>query len=332
LRQAAFFLQPSSIGTFAFPANAARKLTPMGQLGGERFAGGLKEVRIRMKSVKAIQKITKSMKMIASSRLRAAQNRLDAARPFASTSVKMLKPAENPLADKKKNFVVVIASDRGMCGPINSSAVKVAKKLVEASRAQGVSFKFGLIGEKSVSQLQKDRDVAENVLWVSSQYGKKPVNFFIASEFAERILREESDNITVIYNHFNSIISSSTHQRQLLSYKGAIKARKPLINYEFEEDSQQFHLRDLAEFQLASSLYGAMLDNITSELGGRMSSMDSATKNAGEVIKRLTIRYNSKRQASITTELCEIISGASALVGESNANIMESHSKLVTRG
>jgi len=260
--------------------------------------------------------------------LREAQNRLEAARPFSNSTVKLLKESENPLKDKKKNFVVVVTSDRGLCGPVNSAVAKSTRRLIESSRQQGVGFKFGLIGEKAVSQISKDKEAATHIAWVASQYSKRPISFAIASDVAEKILKEDADNITVVYNHFNSVISSTPSQRNLLTYSGAQKARKALASYEFEEDSQQFHLKDLAEFQLGSTLFGCLLENVTAELGGRMSAMDSATKNAGDVIKRLTIRYNSKRQASITTELCEIISGASALIGESNANIMESHKRL----
>jgi ATP synthase F1 gamma subunit len=313
------------------PTQLTPQATPYSaQWGAVRHGSNLKDVRTRIKSVKAIQKITKTMKMIASSRLREAQRRVDVVKGFAAGSNKPFeettpvvevkertresKELHPVVAGAKTHLLVTVCSDRGLCGAINSSSAKLTKTLVREREAQGGKTQLMLIGDKATAQLQ--REYGDRVLFSAGDTTKRPINFLGIGMLLDRALhqsKQQFDNVSVIFNHFNSIISYTTMHRDLGSFAKLLEKPEAFDAYEFEEDAHQVHLQDLYEFRLGSFLLNAIVENQAAELGARMSSMDNATRNAGEMLKKLNITYNRRRQAAITTELTEIISGAAAL-------------------
>jgi len=270
----------------------------------------LKDVKGRIKSVTSIKKITKTMNMIATARLRAAQARMDKARAFYAPVGDLFDslPSAQPA---KKNVIVPITSDRGLCGAVNSSVVKNVRNVVREREEKGIQTILTPIGEKGPNQLA--RDYGRKILWHAGETSRKPLNFLACSVLADKIAENEYDTATIVYNKFNTVISYSTTLREVPSFSHALANRDQFGEYEFEDDNTQIHLQDLSEYYLASTIFASFSDSSASELGGRMSSMDNATRNAGDMIKKLTIMYNRKRQAAITTELTEIISGASAI-------------------
>jgi len=290
-------------GSFGQP----RYLTPIGQA---CDGSNLKEVKARIKSVTSIRKITKTMNMIATARLRAAQNRMERARAFYNTVGRSFENPPQP-AQSKKNLIVAISSDRGLCGAVNTNVVKQIRANIKENETKSVDTAIACIGEKAPGQLS--RDYGSKILWQAGETSKKPLTFLASGVLAERILQNEFDTATIVYNKFNSIISYTTTSKIVPSYAQMLNSKEAFDEFEFEDDDALFHLQDLQEHHFASLLFSAYSDAAAAELGGRMSSMDNATRNAGDMIKRLTIEYNRKRQAAITTELNEIISGASAI-------------------
>lgn len=270
----------------------------------------LKDVKGRIKSVTSIKKITKTMNMIATARLRAAQARMERARAFHAPLDTLFAslPAAQPT---KNNLLVPITSDRGLCGAVNSSVVKNVRNIVKERESKGIHTSMACIGEKGSGQL--GRDLGNKILWSAGETSRKPLNFLACSLLADKILSHEFDTATIVYNKFTTVISYTTTAREIPSFSYALANRDQFSEFEFEDDNTQTHLQDLAEYYLASALFQSYSDSAASELGGRMSSMDNATRNAGDMIKKLTIMYNRKRQAAITTELTEIISGAAAI-------------------
>jgi len=272
-----------------------------------RHGSSLKEVKIRIKSVVSIKKITKTMNMIATARLKQAQTRMERARVFYNT-VKGMEAFPAP-TEVKKLTVVPVSSDRGLCGAVNANISKAVKAMLKETK--GVSFQLNCIGEKAPTQLA--RDYGNSIAWSAGDLGKKPFNFLTGSLLAQKVLSEESDKISIIYNKFNNVISYTTTTQEL-STPTSLSNRKDIFDeYEMEDDEHLFHIPDAAEYFTVAALLRAFADGNAAELGGRMSSMDNATRNAGEMIKKLTIMYNRRRQAAITTELTEIISGAAAV-------------------
>jgi len=290
----------------ALPTNTSTALKVFNnaqvELGGVRDGGNLKEIRRRLKSISSISKITKTMKMIASSRLREAQNRMQTSRAFTH-SAQEITPEP---ASAKRNLVVPYCTDKGLCGGLNSSVLKISKSLVneEASIAY-VGDKGNILG----------RQYGNKIHFAANGAGKTPFSFQSASIIADRLVEQDFDKVTIIFNEFKSAIANETVAKSLAGYAPLAESTEALTQYEFEEDSRLTHMRDLLEFQTASLLYQAACENSAAELGARMAAMDGATKNAGEIIKKLNITYNRARQAAITTELTEIISGAAAVEG-----------------
>jgi len=277
------------------------------QLGGVREGGNLKEIRRRLKSISSISKITKTMKMIASSRLREAQNRMNISRPFTSTT-QVITP-EVPAAPKK-TVVLPLCTDKGLCGGLNSSVLKATRGLVQGESGDNSTLAF--IGEKGNSL---GRLYGNKIHFSASGAGKAPFSFQTSSLIADRLLENDFDKLTVVFNEFKSAIANETVSRDIAGYAPLAESPEALTQYEFEEDDRLTHVRDLLEFQTATLIFQAATENNAAELGARMSAMDGATKNAGEMIKKLNITYNRARQAAITTELTEIISGAAAVEG-----------------
>ncbi|CAM0957067.1 unnamed protein product [Alopecurus aequalis] len=245
-------------------------------------------VRTRMKSVKNIQKITKAMKMVAASKLRAVQTRTENSRGLWQPFTALLGDA--PSVDVKKNVIVAITSDKGLCGGINSTSVKVSKALLKMTSGPEKETKYVILGEKGKVQLI--RDSRKHIEMTVSELQKNPINYTqptMATILSPEVMEKESEAGGKVGN---------------------------LDSYEIEGgETKSEILQNLTEFQFSCVMYNAVLENGCSELGARMSAMDSSSRNAGEMLDRLTLTYNRTRQASITTELTEIISGASALEG-----------------
>ncbi|KAJ0047888.1 hypothetical protein Pint_16249 [Pistacia integerrima] len=324
-------------------------------------------VRNRMKSVKNIQKITKAMKMVAASKLRAIQVRAENSRglwqPFtallgdtpSSASGHALQALFDgslifksklvaPCVDVKKNVIVTISSDKGLCGGINSTSVKTSKALHKLVSGPDKETKYVILGEKakailirdskqdieiSITELQKN---PLNYTQVSQSYaligGRVPIlTKFVpkltVSVLADDILKNvEFDALRIIFNKFQSVVSFLPTMATVLSPEVVERESEAggqigdLDAYEIEGGETKGEiLQNLAEFQFSCVMFNAVLENACSEQGARMSAMDSSSRNAGEMLDRLTLTYNRTRQASITTELIEIISGASALEG-----------------
>jgi len=293
---------------------AGNELTPFGV----RYASN-QAVRNRMRSVKNIQKITMAMKMVAASKLRTVQVKAENSRGLFQPFTALLGDA--PAVMGNKTLVVTLSTDKGLCGGINSTVVKYSRSLLKLNQlnGEGHDTKFVIVGDKGKAQLQ--REYKKFISTYITETQKVSINFTQCAMIADEIIKSsEYDVIKVVYNKFNSAVSFLPTVATLLSPEmlAGEEAQKigNLESYETEgAETQGEVLQNLAEFQLASVLYNAMLENATSEMGARMSAMDSSTRNAGEVLDRLTLSYNRSRQASITTELIEIISGAAALEG-----------------
>jgi len=286
-------------------------LSPVGQMGGAKEASRLKEIRVRIKGVKSIEKITKTMKMIASSRLRASQTRMEKNKSFFSGIQKIMSLF--PPQQSEKNLIMPFSADRGLCGAINSSIIKGTRNLLnERSKSNPTAeFKLVTFGDKCVQVLSKDN--ANKLTFHVGESSKKPFSFAGASVIAERIVNEiPFDSLSIFHNYFISAVSYGQKMIEI-SAPSQMQERNEVYNYEFEEDDRLFQITDLVEFEIASSIYNAYCETSAAELAARMASMDSATRNAQEMLKNLNTAYNRGRQAAITTELTEIISGAAAV-------------------
>lgn len=217
--------------------------------------------------------------------------------------------------DAEKTMVVPVSSDKGLCGGINSTVVKYSK--VVSGVAEGNQTSMTIVGEKARGQLSKT--YADSLKNVVVDLSKVPLTFATASLVTDAILAEGAQKHQIIYNRFQSVISFkptvatvySSDEYEKAAENGSIK----FDEYEMEGPERSEFLLDLAEFNMGAVMYNALLENSTSELGSRMQSMENSTKNAKDMLAKLTLLYNRTRQASITTELIEIISGASALEG-----------------
>jgi len=277
-------------------------------------------VKQRIRAIKNIGKITKAMKMVAASKMRNAQNAVETSRGIVDPFVRLF--GDHPAISAPKSVTVAITSDRGLCGGLNSNISKYTRALLRMNEtgADGAVKEQTVvsIGDKGRSQLLRT-DSQLYALSVADTY-KVRVTFAQASLIAEELLKNNPDVIRIVYNKFRSAISfKPTVATVLLPDFMEQQASEPSGNkldaYEMEASAERSDtLRDLAEFQLASTLFNAMLENNCSEHASRMSAMENSTKSAGEMLGKLTLAYNRKRQATITTELIEIIAGASALV------------------
>ncbi|KAM7267732.1 hypothetical protein ACFE04_009898 [Oxalis oulophora] len=274
-------------------------------------------VRNRMKSVKNIQKITKAMKMVAASKLRAVQTRTENSRGLWQPFTALL--GDTPTVDVKKNVIITISSDKGLCGGINSTSVKMSKGIHKLQSGPDKENKYVVVGEKAKAQLIRDskKDIEMNI----NELQKLPLNYTQISSLADDILKNvQYDALRVVFNKFQSVVSFVPTVATVLSPEIVERESESggklgeLDAYEIEGGETKGEiLQNLTEFQFSCVMFNAVLENACSEQGARMSAMDSSSRNAGEMLDRLTIFYNRTRQASITTELIEIISGASAL-------------------
>jgi F-type H+-transporting ATPase subunit gamma len=293
----------------------------------------LKDLRVRINSVKSTQKITSAMKMVAAAKLRRAQEQAESARPYADQMARMLESmatthggredAPPLLAGTGKDDVhllMVTTSDRGLCGGFNTSIVREAKRRIRQLRDEGKTVKVLCIGRKGRDQLK--RDYGSLVIGTVEDVGRPRLRFGDAQQIAKRLTEtfEEGvfDRSTILYNRFKSAISQVVTSRQLVPLPAPAPAEAeeekpgPHPVYEYEPTEEEI-MGELLERNLAVQIYRALLESAASEQGARMTAMDSATRNAGEMIDNLTLFYNRTRQAHITKELIEIVSGAEAL-------------------
>ena len=290
----------------------------------------LKALKIRINSVKSTQKITKAMKMVAASKLKRAQTAAEAARPYAEAMQRMLNALAKSLAGQpnaspllagtgrdQTHLLVVVSADRGLAGGFSSNVGRAARNLARKLRAEGKTVKFLPIGRKGADYLEREfrGDLVHREL-----VGNKPTEYgqaaSIGAKINDMLAKGEFDVCTLVFNRFNNVMSQTPITVQLIPLAldeaddAADDADAP--QYEFEPDEETILARLLPQ-NLSMQIYRAMLESAAGEQGARMTAMDSATRNAGKMIDRLTLNYNRTRQANITKELIEIISGAEAL-------------------
>jgi F-type H+-transporting ATPase subunit gamma len=290
----------------------------------------LKALRMRIVSVKSTQKITSAMKMVAASKLRRAQTQAEAARPYAQRMERMLNSlatgiALGPTAPRllvgtgkdKVHLLVPVTGDRGLAGAFNTNVGRLTRNLARRLEAEGKSVKVLAVGRKGRDFLR--RSLGDRIAGDFTFAGKKTVGFADAQAIAERIIAlldaGEFDVCTLVYNHFASVISQVPTEMQLIPtpvHAEAEQEQGAKAIYEAEPDEETILARLLPQ-NLAIQIYHALLENAAGFYGAQMTAMDNATRNAGDMIKRLTLNYNRARQANITKELIEIISGAEAV-------------------
>ncbi len=293
----------------------------------------LKDLRVRINSVKSTQKITSAMKMVAAAKLRRAQEQAEAGRPYADRMARMLVSVASAyegredvpplLAGSGKDDVhlfVVVTSDRGLCGAFNSNIARETRRRIRTLVAEGRTVKLLCVGRKGRDQLR--REYGRLIIDTIEDVGRPRLAFSDAAGIATRLgeMFEDSafDVCTVVYNRFKSAISQIVTAQQLvpLPAVGEAEEEEEQIRaggiYEYEP-GEEVILPELLSRNLAVQVYRALLESVASEQGARMTAMDNATRNAGEMIDDLTLFYNRTRQAHITKELIEIISGAEAL-------------------
>jgi len=289
----------------------------------------LKDMRVRIASTKATQKITKAMQMVAASKLRRAQVAAEAARPFAERMDRVLGNIAAGVAGSdsapkllagtggdKVHLLVVCTAERGLCGAFNSSIVRLAREHINRLTNQGKEVKILCVGRKGADQLR--RVYGRQIVEIVELRGVKQIGFVQAQMVADKIIARfehgEFDVASLFFSRFRSVISQIPTAQQVIPpvFEPAAKDTGPSAAYEYEPEEEEI-LADLLPRNLSIQVFRALLENSASEQGARMSAMDNATRNAGEMIRKQTLTYNRTRQAMITKELIEIISGAEAL-------------------
>ncbi|MBX9844596.1 MAG: F0F1 ATP synthase subunit gamma [Xanthobacteraceae bacterium] len=287
----------------------------------------LKDMRVRIAATKATQKITKAMQMVAASKLRRAQAAAEAARPYAERMEKVLGNIAASVTDlasapkllagtgsSQTHLLVVCTAERGLCGAFNSSIVRIAREKINALTADGKTVKILCVGRKGADQLR--RQYADKIVEVI-ELRVKTLGFEHANQVAKKIIelyeKGEFDVATLFFSRFRSVVAQIPTALQIIPPVFEAKSDNgQAAVYEYEPDEIDI-LTELLPRNIAVQAFRALLENAASEQGARMSAMDNATRNAGEMIRKQTITYNRTRQAMITKELIEIISGAEAL-------------------
>jgi len=287
----------------------------------------LKSLRTRIASVKATQKITKAMQMVAAAKLRRAQLAAEAARPYATRMQRVLANLGASVSDSqaspllagtrsdRTHLLLVCTAERGLCGAFNSSIARLARERANGLLAEGKTVKLICVGKKGFDLLK--RQFERDILEVVELRGVKQIGFANAQAIAQKLIdrfdRGEFDIATLFYSRFRSVIQQIPTAQRIIPAEIEVREGTGLeLSYEFEPDEGEI-LSQLLPRNVTVQIYRALLENVASEMGAKMSAMDSATRNAGEMIKKQTIFYNRTRQAMITKELIEIISGAEAL-------------------
>ena len=288
----------------------------------------LDDLKKRITSVKSTQKITKAMKMVAASKLRRAQENAEKGRPYSDKMNNIILNLSNSISDKenspkllagsgedKVHLCIVMTSDRGLCGGFNTNIIKKAKTYFQKILDAGKTLKIITVGSKGYDQLK--RIYKENIIEKISFKESKHANYFDADKVGKIIIdkfeKKEFDVCAIFYNQFKNVITQIPQEQQIIPLKASeSEGSSSEDNYEFEPEEDEI-LSNLLPKNISTQIFKAMLENSASEQGSRMSAMDNATRNAGEMVEKLTIQYNRSRQAAITKELIEIISGAESL-------------------
>ncbi|WP_428078868.1 F0F1 ATP synthase subunit gamma [Candidatus Pelagibacter sp.] len=287
----------------------------------------LDDLKKRIASVKSTQKITKAMKMVAAAKLRKAQESAEKGRPYSEKMNNVILNLSSGISDKenapkllagtgqdKVHLCVVMTSDRGLCGGFNSNIIKKAKSYFSKILDENKEVKIITVGSKGNDQLKRTYGdkIIENISFKES----KNANYFDADKVGKIIIEKfeagEFDVCTIFYNKFKNVITQIPQAQQIIPLNDEGNENSSDESYEFEPDEDEI-LSNLLPKNISTQIFKAMLENSASEQGSRMSAMDNATRNAGEMVDKLTIEYNRSRQAAITKELIEIISGAESL-------------------
>ena len=290
----------------------------------------LDDLKKRIKSVKSTQKITKAMKMVAAAKLKKAQENAEQGRPYSLRLEKIISNLTSSLTDRdnapkllvgsgsdKVILCVVMTADKGLCGSFNSSICKKAKNFFKKKINEGKQIKIITVGSKGYDQLK--REYGDNIIEKISFKERKKISFKEADEISKLILdlfkEHKFDKCNIFFNNFKNVITQIPQNLQIIpadNKKENIESTKDNNPYEFEPDQEDI-LDELLPKNISTQIYRAFLENAASEQGSRMTAMDNATRNAGDLVDKLTINYNRSRQAAITKELIEIISGAESL-------------------
>ena len=290
----------------------------------------LDDLRKRIASVKSTQKITKAMKMVAAAKLRKAQENAEKGRPYSEKMNNIILNLSSSIQDKENapklllgtgkdqvHLCVVLTADRGLCGGFNTNIIKKAKTFFQKILKDGKTLKIITVGSKGYDQLK--RVYGKNIVEKISFKESKKANYLDAEKVGKLIIdlfnKNEFDICTIFYNQFKNVITQIPQEQKIIPLKieSADSSSKEIKNsYEFEPEEDEI-LENLLPTNIFTQIFKALLENSASEQGSRMSAMDSATRNAGELVDKLTINYNRSRQAAITKELIEIISGAESL-------------------
>jgi F-type H+-transporting ATPase subunit gamma len=289
----------------------------------------LKDMRVRIAATKATQKITKAMQMVAASKLRRAQAAAEAARPFAERMEAVMKNIASGMADSgtapkllagtgsdKVHLLVVATGERGLAGAFNSSIVRLAREHINRLQSEGKEVKILTVGKKGYEQLR--RNYEKNIVERIELRGVRTLGYSNGAEIANKVIdmydRGEFDVATLFYARFKSVIAQVPTAQQIIppKFEAAAETGTASAAYEYEPEEEEI-LDELLPRYVATQIFRALLENNASFYGSQMSAMDNATRNAGDMIRKQTITYNRTRQAMITKELIEIISGAEAL-------------------
>ena len=289
----------------------------------------LDDLKKRIKSVKSTQKITKAMKMVAAAKLRKAQENAEKGRPYSQKMQNIILNLTRSINDpenapkllvgtgKDETYLcVVLTADRGLCGGFNSNICKLAKNNFKSLLEKGKKLKIIAVGTKGVDQIK--REFGKYIIKEFSFKEKKQITFLEAEIIGKEIMHlfqnNEFDKCILFYNNFKNVITQIPQAQQIIPVKNDTpkNQREDVLSYEFEPEEDEI-LEDLLPKNISTQVFKAFLENAASEQGSRMTAMDNATRNAGELVDKLTINYNRSRQASITKELIEIISGAESL-------------------
>ena len=289
----------------------------------------LDDLKKRIKSVKSTQKITKAMKMVAAAKLKKAQENAEKGRPYSEKLQNIILNLTKSISDdtnapkllagngKDKIYLcVVITADRGLCGGFNSNICKLAKNHFKNILKEGKVLKIMTVGSKGHDQIKTD--YSKYIIDKKSFKEKKQISFKEANEIGKKVIelyeQEQFDKCFIFYNNFKNVITQIPKAEQIIPtfVKKDEKVKDDTFLYEFEPDEDEI-LEDLLPKNVSIQIFKAFLENAASEQGSRMTAMDNATRNAGDLVEKLTINYNRSRQASITKELIEIISGAESL-------------------
>ena len=289
----------------------------------------LDDLKKRIKSVKSTQKITKAMKMVAAAKLRKAQENTEKGRPYSQKMQNIILNLTNSINDPenapkllvgtgndKTYLCVVLTADKGLCGGFNSNICKLAKKNFKKILKENKELKIITVGSKGLDQIR--REYGKYIIKKFSFKNKKQITFneaeIIGNEIINLFNNNEFDKCILFYNNFKNVITQIPQAQQIIpaEKKPFTDKDNEIPSYEFEPDEDEI-LEDLLPKNISTQIFKAFLENAASEQGSRMTAMDNATRNAGDLVDKLTINYNRSRQASITKELIEIISGAESL-------------------